>query len=245
MIPRANTVYSFRIMTAGLVAEIVTEYRPAEFLYADFRTDKPFDFQIELTDDDLDMDIVETGTKRQIRIKTPCMLRKMAEKMIDFDTLLIHGAVLALHDQAYLFTAPSGIGKSTHVETWLKHCPDAYVINGDKPFLRFFDNGAAPLACGSPWAGKENAYTNVTVPLKSIIIMERADINHIEQISFAQAIPALLQQVYRSDNVEKMRKTLRLMQCLSPVVSFWRFQCNNFKDDCFDIAFNALVKDQK
>ena len=62
MIPRANTVYSFRIMTAGLVAEIVTEYRPAEFLYADFRTDKPFDFQIELTDDDLDMDIVETGT---------------------------------------------------------------------------------------------------------------------------------------------------------------------------------------
>ena len=83
------------------------------------------------------------------------------------------------------------------------------------------------------------------VPLKSIILMERAEENHIEQISFAQAFPTLLQQTYRPDDEEKMRKTLRLMQRLPPAVSFWRFQCNNFKDDCFDVAYNALVKGQK
>lgn len=59
-----------------------------------------------------------------------------------------------------------------------------------------------------------------------------------------QAFSTLLQQVYRPDDEEKMRKTLRLMQRLSPAVSFWRFQCNNFKDDCFDVAYNALVKGQ-
>ena len=71
--------------------------------------------------------------------------------------------------------------------------------------------------------------------------MERCEDNHIEQISFAEAFPSLLQQFYRPDDEDKMRKTLRLMQYLNPEVSFWRFQCNNFMDDCFDVAYNALV----
>ena len=69
--------------------------------------------------------------------------------------------------------------------------------------------------------------------------------NHIKQVSFAQAFPFLLQQVYRPDNEEKMRKTLRLTRRLNPAVSFWRFQRDNFKDDCFNVAYNALVKGQK
>ena len=72
----------------------------------------------------------------------------------------------------------------------------------------------------------------------------KAENNHIEQITFADAFPTLLQQVYRPNDEEKMRKTLHLMQKLSPGVTFWRFQCNNFKDDCFDVAYNALVRDQ-
>ena len=42
----------------------------------------------------------------------------------------------------------------------------------------------------------------------------------------------------------KMRKTPRLTRRLNPAVSFWRFQRDNFKDDCFDVAYNALVKEQ-
>lgn len=100
------------------------------------------------------------------------------------------------------------------------------------------------MVCGSPWAGKENMYTNAMVPLKSIILIERSEYNYIEQISFTEAFPFLLQQVFRPDEEEKARKTIRLMQHLHPAVSFWRFKCNNFKDDCFDVAYNALVRDQ-
>ncbi len=97
------------------------------------------------------------------------------------------------------------------------------------------------MACGSPWGGKENYYINTMVPLKSIILMERAEDNCIEQISFAEAFPALLSQVFHPDDEDKTRKTLRLMQRLHPSVSFWRFRFNNYKDDCFDVAYNALV----
>ncbi len=233
---------AFRIMVAGQVAEILSEYRPASSLYADYRTNRPCDFQIILTDEDLDTELY--GDKKKIVIKPPVILKKMADGLLNYDILLFHGAILAHQDRAYLFTAPSRTGKTTHIIKWLEHLPDAYVVNGDKPFIKFSDDGTPPLACGSPWAGKENLYTNTMVPLKSIILMERAEENRIEQISFAQVFPALLQQTYRPDDEEKMRKTLRLMQRLSPAVSFWRFQCNNFKDDCFDVAYNALVKGQ-
>ena len=147
-------------------------------------------------------------------------------------------------EETYIFSAASGTGKTTHICKWLRHLPKAFVVNGDKPFLKFKNDGTV-LACGSPWAGKENLYTNTMVPLKAIVLMERAEENHIEQISFAEAFPFLLQQIYRPINEEKMRKTLQMLQRLSLAVTFWRFQCNNYKDDCFDVIYNALVRDQK
>lgn len=168
--------------------------------------------------------------------------RLVSEALLSFDTLLMHGAVVALDGAAYMFTAKSGTGKTTHIQSWLENIGGAYVVNGDKPFLIIGKDSV--LACGSPWAGKENLQTNTAVPLKSIVLLERANENRMERISFIQAFPTLLQQVYRPDDEEKMRKTLKLIQRLNPAVSFWRFQCNNFKDDCFEIAYNALVKGQ-
>ena len=170
--------------------------------------------------------------------------RLISEELLSFDTLLMHGAVVALDGSAYMFTAQSGTGKTTHIQNWLESIGGAYVVNGDKPFIIVRQSGELPLVCSSPWAGKENLQTNAIVPLKAIVLMERAEENRMERISIAQAFPFLLQQVHRPDDEEKMRKTLRLMQRLSPAVSFWRFQCNNFKEDCFDVAYNALVNGQ-
>ena len=169
--------------------------------------------------------------------------RLVSEAMLSFDTLLMHGAVVALDGAAYMFTAKSGTGKTTHIQNWLENIGGAYVVNGDKPFLIVGKDGV--LACGSPWAGKENLHTNTAVPLKSIVLLERAKENRMERISFFQAFPTLLQQAHRPDDPEKMRQTLRLLQRMNPAVSFWRFQCNNFKDDCLDVAYNALVKGQR
>lgn len=168
----------------------------------------------------------------------------LTEKLLSFDTLLMHGAVVAIDNAAYLFTATSGTGKTTHIQKWLENVDGAYVVNGDKPFVIVGKPGEESLACGSPWAGKEHWQTNVTVPLKAIVLLERADENHMERVSSAQAFPFLYQQVYQPDDEEKQRKTLSLMSRLVSSVPVWRFHCNNFKDDCFEVAYNALVKGQ-
>ena len=172
------------------------------------------------------------------------VLRQIAEALLPFDTLLMHGAVVAINGTAYMFTAKSGTGKTTLIRNWLKRIKNAYVVNGDKPFIILRGSGELPLACGSPWAGKENLYTNTMVPLKSIILMERAEDNRIERASFDEAFPFLMQQIYQPDEEAQMRKTLLLLQSLDSAVTFWRFHFNNFKDNCFDVAYNALVRDQ-
>ena len=42
------------------------------------------------------------------------VFRKIAERLIDDQILLMHGAVVAVDDKGYMFTAASGIGKTTH-----------------------------------------------------------------------------------------------------------------------------------
>ena len=165
--------------------------------------------------------------------------RRISEEMLSFDTFLMHGAVVAVEGGAYMFSAPSGTGKTTHVQKWLERAPGAYIVNGDKPLIHITEDGA--LACGTPWCGKERLGENAMVPLRAIALMERAEDNRIREISFGEAFVPLLQQTYRPQDPEKMKKTLELLSRLEGRVRFYRFECNNMKADVFETAFGALA----
>ena len=53
----------------------------------------------------------------------------------------MYGAVVADDGSGYMFTAPSGTGKSIHVALWKKYFENAEIINGDKPFIRVDESG--------------------------------------------------------------------------------------------------------
>lgn len=169
--------------------------------------------------------------------------RKIVNAVLPYNLFLMHGAVISHNGASYMFTAPSGIGKTTHVKLWLENLTASSVINGDKPLIKLTDTEA--LACGTPWCGKERMGMNTIVPLKAIILMERSENNRIEEISFGQAYPFLLQQTYMPEDPEKAKKTLELLSKLSGRVRIYRFHFNNMKDDCFEVAYKALVQDRK
>ena len=166
--------------------------------------------------------------------------RFIAEALLEYNTILMHGAVVSAGERAYLFTAKSGTGKTTHVQKWLEKVESAFIVNGDKPLIILDENGA--FACGTPWCGKEHYGRNTIVPLNSIILMERCDHNHIEEIPFKSAFPLLLQQTYQPADADKMRKTLALMMKLKDSVHIYRFYFDNFQDNCFQVAFDGLTK---
>ena len=67
---------------------------------------------------------------------------KICEKMVEYDTILMHGSVVAVDGVAYLFTAKSGTGKSTHTRFWRELFGErAIMVNDDKPLLKLTEDG--------------------------------------------------------------------------------------------------------
>ena len=238
----------YTIKIAGINIRIGIRFFRTYNMCRDFFSNETADNTVYCNIEDYDREaaVIQTETcnagPSDVFLEPSALLRKIADHLINYNVLLMHGAAIAVGEEAYVFIAPSGTGKTTHILKWLENCPDSIVVNGDKTFISINDNETSSInVYGSPWAGKESLYTNTKVPLKAIIIMERNSDNCIWQISFAEAFPTILQQVYRSEDEKKMRKTLKAIQKLNGRVDFWRFRCNNLKPDCFHVAYSALT----
>ena len=213
-----------------------------DYLVEDF--ERP-DIEIHINDDMLNTEFARvkqfnTEIYRPSSMEGRLIHRIIAEALLDYDVVLMHGAVVAVDNSAYMFTGKSGTGKTTHIQKWLANVEGSIVINGDKPFLISQEDGI--FACGNPWRGKEHLGVNAIAPLRSIAFMERGDKNHIEPISFKSAFPKLLEQTYQPSEADKMRKTLKLLLRLKNKVSFYKFVFDNFQEDAFEISYSALIE---
>ena len=168
------------------------------------------------------------------------ILRKLANYLLENDrTLFMHGSVVAYNNSAYMFTAKSGVGKTTHSRLWVSNLDGAYILNGDKPFI---STGKQIMAWGSPWCGSERYNRNAGVPLKAICLVERAEKNSISEISFKEALPTLARQT--GDPNTKQGSTwihmMEAMYCLGQKVKVYRFLMNNLADDAFATSYQVL-----
>ena len=236
---------SFCISVAGHTIAISATYSRVYELCCDYVSNKTPEFRICVEESDLASERVEEKkvniSRRDDYLETLSVYRKISEKMLSYDTFLMHGAVVAVDDVAYMFIADSGTGKTTHINKWLENLEDAYVVNGDKPLIKMIETHE--IACGTPWCGKEHMNTNTMVPLRAIALMERAEDNSIEEISYRQAFGFLLRQTYWPKSPDKRKKTLELMSQMKGKVRFYKFCFNNMKDDVFEVAFNAMSKE--
>lgn len=158
-------------------------------------------------------------------LETLAVYRKLAQLLVQDDILLMHGAVVAVDGQAYLFTAKSGTGKTTHARLWMQQFGDrAVMVNGDKPLIHITRAGATVY--GTPWDGKEHLSHNIACPLKAVCILTRSKTNHIARISPKEALMMLCQQSYRPAQPAALRKTLALVDLLGSSVPLYRLECN-------------------
>ena len=233
----------FNITIAGLVIEINTVSLSTSLLCYDFICDSKPDLCIYVSDQDVEhekrIDTTKNNNKRNNGFyEALAAYRKIADAVIPLNRFLVHGAAIAIGNKAVLFTAPSRTGKTTHIKHWLHNVDGAYVINGDKPLIRVTNKQV--IACGTPWAGSEQYYTNTQVPLSVVVFMERYETNEIEEISFREAYPLLLQQTYLPNDATKAKLVLNMLNMLNGRISFFKFRFNNFAEDCFQVAYNAI-----
>ena len=192
-------------------------------------------FAVSMTQEDIDREREKSAREDELEgkpvrhfsdayLETLAVYRKLALSMLSYDAVVFHGSVLALDGKAYLFTARSGTGKTTHTRLWLKNIPGCHVLNGDKPLLRLREDGV--FACGTPWQGKEGYGCNEILPLAAVCLLERDRDNHIAPVSFHEAFPVLIQQTHRAEEGAALVKTLSLIGRLDGCVKLYRLGCN-------------------
>lgn len=227
---------SFRIVLAGQVIGVSALYEQTRTFCKNYLTDAPASFEVAVTPADIAYERQRSARADELEgaavrehadpyLETLAVYRKLAQLLVQDDILLMHGAVVAVDGQAYLFTAKSGTGKTTHTRLWMRQFGDrAVMVNGDKPLLHITSEGVTVY--GTPWDGKEHLSTNTSCPLKALCILTRSETNHIERISKKEALPMLCQQSYRPCSPIGAQKMLALVDRLGSSVPLYRLGCN-------------------
>jgi hypothetical protein len=121
--------------------------------------------------------------------------------LLKYGGMMLHASALELDGGAYLFSGPSGMGKSTHTGLWQKEFPSARLFNDDKPALRRIDG--VWYAYGTPWSGKHGININIKVPLRGICFLRQGDENKIRRLSNIEAVSAVMSQTIRGFRTER------------------------------------------
>ena len=160
------------------------------------------------------------------------------KKLLEYNGIMLHSSVVGYNGKAYLFTADSGVGKSTHTKLWLELLGDsAFILNDDKPALRIL-NGKW-FAFGTPWSGKHDISENAGLPIAGIAVLSRAQENKIVPFNGRDAIKLIIKQTNRPKEKEDCEIFLGLLENLFTEIPVWKLECNTSLDAA-KIAYETM-----
>ena len=88
--------------------------------------------------------------------------------LLELGGLMLHASFIRWQGRGILFSATSGVGKSTQADLWARCC-QAEVLNGDRAALRPGPDGWR--AYGLPYAGSSGIYRNEDAPVAAIVLL--------------------------------------------------------------------------
>lgn len=189
------------------------------------------DFEVFATDEQISEEM-ECGSQTECEAEILCIYRAIAEKLPFYNRFVMHGAAISFEDKAYIFTAASGTGKSTHIRLWRKAFGSPVgIVNGDKPVIEIKDDGTS-LVYGTPWAGKERWEKNVCFPLGGVCVVNRGTDNSIKRLSSSSALIPIMHQIYLPKDAVSAQRQLELVDRFLQSSPFWSLSC--------DISFDAV-----
>ena len=162
-----------------------------------------------------------------------------ASKLLQNNGFVLHSSAVEYEGKAYLFSAKSGTGKSTHTSFWQEvfGYDKTLIINDDKPAIRYIDGKFYTL--GTPFSGKSSLNSDVSFPIKALCFIYRSEKNEIRRLSASEAIPLVFEQTLRPKNANSAQNLLGLLDGFFRLVPIYSLGVTYSKDSAL-FAYEAI-----
>ena len=226
---------------AGAVFSAQFKYDYCRGLFSPFLytgEDKPL-FYIDTNDSDIQKEMEICETKSIYYCEGVLAHRKVCERLLELELAFpLHCSAVAVDGEAYLFTADSGVGKSTHTSLWKEFFMDrAVIVNDDKPFIGFIEGKA--YVYGSPWNGKHDLGCNIKAPIKAICHLNRGKNNSIIKLDSFSMLKVLLSQTVRYESKAHTEKVIDYLTKLVSIVPSYKLNCDISKE-AVEVSYKAM-----
>ncbi|MBQ9469244.1 MAG: hypothetical protein IJU52_09600 [Clostridia bacterium] len=237
----------FTVRLAGVDIAIDNKYAFVRRQCEGYESDGAPAFTVSASDDEIKAEW--EGSLPSVRQTYPdpegygesvCIYRKICHTAPLYGVFLVHSAALCADGRAYLFSAPSGTGKTTHIRLWKKIHPDVSIINGDKPLLRRNGDGGFSV-CGTPWSGKEGWHRNVEAPLGGVCFLERGEENRIRTLTPGEGAALLMKQIVYPQDPAPLLKTLELSDALVNSAPLYLLTCN-ISEEAAHLSYDTMTR---
>ena len=223
------------IMEKFIIAGIKTEYNVrgnllrerSEKYRADFGDDEA-QIRLNIKDEFIEKKMKEISNLSWDEHEYMWTCEAFYNELLKHNGMMLHSSCVEKDGVAYLFSARSGTGKSTHTHLWLENLENTRIINDDKPAL-LRENGLW-YACGTPFSGKTDENEDVKVPIRAIVFLNRGKENTVRRMEKALAGPLIIEQTISPGNKALAINMLELLDLLVREVPVFSIHCNMEKD---------------
>lgn len=235
----------FTVQLAGINIQICSVFSQTKMAFVDFLTNEKYKYCINITMQRIEFEretlqnIYPHKTFEDVEIEINTLYREIPKVLIKENVILLHGVLIAMEQKGYIFTAPSGTGKSTHAMLWKKFFGERVdILNGDKPLLKLSKDGV--YAYGSPWKGKEMLGSNNRIKLYNICNLQRGSNNCIEKVDFdAKSLFWLIEQTQIKGLESTIINRIRWFKDAARFISLYDLKCN-ISEEAVKVAFSGM-----
>ena len=235
---------TFRIRISNVTLQIHAFNESTKRYCAAFLKDEEPDYTITMTEEDLKNERSNSDNGQvYVNEEISALYRKIADLLVEDNTIVFHSSAISVDNNAFLITARSGVGKSTHSKNLSEYIGESFkYINDDKPLLKVNDHDV--IVYSSPWNGKERRGNNICAPLRAIIFLNRGENNSYRRILNKEEIYIkMLSQIYLPKEKSKREKALNIADKLLKNVNF--YEINVTKDiESAKMTYEEIIKNE-
>ena len=148
----------------------------------------------------------------------------LEKQMIARQAVILHCSVVKTGDQVMLLSGPSGIGKSTHADLWVKY-KNAKVINGDRTLI--CKRNDQWMSLGWPICGSSEICHNEDYPISRVVFLGQAKENQGRRLSYVEGIKHLISQTTANNwNADFVQKVWQIIEEMAADVPVYEYGCN-------------------